>query len=265
MIRINKIIFGIIFLFTLTSCKANKKNSQENWSRIFTKHEATGTFVLYNLATEKFKYFNKTRADSGYIPASTFKILNSLIALETNSIADEHEIIKWDGSDKGWSKWNKDQNMETAISVSCVWFYQELAKRIGQDRMQHWIDSVQYGNRKMGGKVDSFWLQGDLRISANEQIPFLRKLIKNELPFATRNQKIVKKIMITDSTNNYMIHSKTGWGVNRTPQIGWLVGYVGKVNNTWIFAMNLDIRKKSDGKLRKEITYNILKAENIIE
>jgi len=145
-----------------------------------------------------------------------------------------------------------------------VWFYQELARRIGKNRMQFWIDSVKYGNQQMGSEIDDFWLAGDIGISAKQQVDFIAKLIKNELPFDKDNQKTVREILITDSTNSYTIHSKTGWGVRVKPQIGWYVGYVETQKNKWVFALNIDINSKSDLKYRKQITYEILRREGII-
>lgn len=254
------IFFVSLFIF---SC-GNSQRTGNDWGKFFNKNNTHGTFVLYNLKSKQYKIFNKARSETFYIPASTFKILNSLIALETKVIKNENEIIKWDGIDRGWSEWNKDQNMKSAIGVSCVWFYQELARKIGTARMRKWINKVKYGNQLMGGKVDNFWLEGDLKISAMEQINFLDRLVNNLLPFRQRNISIVKKIMITDSTSNYIIHSKSGWETKTNPQIGWLVGYVEKEQNIWIFAMNMDIGKKTDLKLRKIITYEILKSEKII-
>ena len=116
----------------------------------------------------------------------------------------------------------------------------------------------------MGGLIDNFWLEGDIRISAREQVHFIERLIKNDLPFSIKNQETVKKIMITDSTKNYVLHSKTGWAMRIKKQIGWFVGYVETKNNTWTFALNIDIKKKEDSKRRKQITYEILKREGII-
>lgn len=253
----------VLFSFLLTSCVSVKSHSKK-WSEYFSKENINGTFVLLDVNTDNYKYYNEDRADSSFIPASTYKILNSLIALETNAISNEDEIIKWDGIDKGWSAWNKDQNMKSAISISCIWFYQELARRIGKKKMQFWIDSVGYGNQQMGGNIDDFWLEGDIKISAREQVLFIKKLIENKLPFSIKNQEKVKQIMITDSTDTYIIHSKTGWGVHKSPQIGWLVGYVKNIVGEWIFALNIDIRNRSDLKYRKQIVYNILRKEGII-
>ena len=261
----NIILSTLILLQGLLTINAQADNSTKKWTPIFEKKNVNGTIVLYDISSGKSKVYNAERSDSAYMPASTFKLLNSLISLETNVINSVDDTIKWDNVDYGWDKWNADQTMRSAMPLSCIWFYQELARRVGIDNMQNWIDSVGYGNTKMGGHIDNFWLEGDLRISAKEQVMFIERLIKNELPFKIDNQNAVKEIMITDSTESYLLHSKTGWAMRIEKQIGWFVGYVETKDNTWIFALNIDIKNKKDSNLRKEITYEILKEEGIIE
>jgi beta-lactamase class D len=243
------------------SSSCNKTKQNEEWKHIFDKRNVKGTFVLKNTSTGNIKIYNFKRSDSAYLPASTFKILNSMIALQSTAIKSVDDTINWDGVERSWGAWNKDHTMRTAMPVSCVWFYQALARRIGKEQMQYWVNQVAYGNKNIGKEIDNFWLEGDIRISANEQLTFIERLINNELPFDKEIQETVKELMVTDSNEKYVMHSKTGW----TNQIGWNVGYIDTKNNRWIFAMNQDIIQKKDLKHRKEISYEILKAENIIE
>jgi len=249
----------LLVILISISCSQNKQN--EEWSKIFNKYNIQGTFVLKNISNNELKIYNIQRSDSAYLPASTFKILNSMIALQTSAINSINDTIKWDGIDKGWEPWNKDQTMKTAIPISCIWFYQELARRIGKEKMQIWVNKTDYGNKNIGKEIDNFWLEGNLRITAKEQILFLEKLINDELQFDKYIQETVKEIIVTDSTENYIIHSKTGW----SDQIGWNVGYIETGSNKWVFAMNIDIFGKEDAKFRKKITYEILRIEQIIE
>ena len=145
--------------------------------------------------------------------------------------------------DYEYKTWNKDQTMRSAFPVSCVWFYQELARRIGEKQMQKWINASNYGNKKIYNVIDRFWLDGNLEISASEQINFLEKLIKGELPFDKNIQKTAKEIMISDSTDDYIVHSKTGF----SKKIGWNVGYIETKENIWIFAMNIDMDNSKMG------------------
>ena len=257
--RLSKVFAFILAVVVLTQCGHHVEN--EKWKKIFEKYDAKGTFVLKNLSDNRMTVYNEKRSDSLYLPASTFKVLNSMIALQTSAIGSVDDTIKWDGEDKGWALWNRDHTMRSAMPVSCVWFYQDLAKRIGKEKMQLWINKVNYGNRNIEKKIDDFWLKGDLRITAKEQVAFIEKLIYNQLPFDDQIQEIVKEIMITDSTDTYTIHSKTGWA----KKIGWNVGYVQSKNNQWIFGMNMDLDDIKNAKFRKIITYEILRLEKIIE
>lgn len=252
-------IILILALFGLASCKQH--GSTDNWEKFFQENYVNGTFVLKNMNTNEPLIYNKERSNEEFVPASTFKILNSMIALQESSIANINDTIKWDGINRSFDLWNKDQTMKSALPISCVWFYQELARRTGKEKMQEWIDKTNYGNKKIENKIDRFWLDGNLAISANEQIDFLEKLVRNELPFDKDIQETVKGIMISDSTQNYIIHSKTGWSQN----IGWNVGYVETKDNVWIFALNIDMKNSSEGELRKTLTYDILKEQKIIE
>jgi len=258
--RIRKLTISLILIFVgLTSCNQNK--STDDWERFFHDNNVNGTFVLKDLNSNKKLIYNQERSNKEFVPASTFKILNSMIALQVSSIASVDDTIKWDGVDRGFKLWNKDQTMKSAFPISCVWFYQELARRIGQEKMLEWITKADYGNKKIKNKIDRFWLDGKLAISASEQIDFLEKLINDKLPFDKNIQKTVKNIMITDSTEKYVIHSKTGWSNN----IGWNVGYIETKNNVWIFAMNIDMNDIKMSNVRKKITYDILKEQKIIE
>ncbi|BDD05514.1 class D beta-lactamase [Aureibacter tunicatorum] len=249
----------ILLVISLVAC--NQNQSPKAWKEIFQANNATGTFVLKNLNTNTSQYYNKERSKKEFVPASTFKILNSMIALQASSINSINDTIKWDGVDRGYKPWNQNQTMQTAFPISCVWFYQELARKTGHKRMQEWITKADYGNKKIGNKIDNFWLEGELAISATGQIDFLEKLVKHELPFDTKIQETAKDLMITDSTENYVIHSKTGWSEN----IGWNVGYIESESNIWLFALNMDLHDIKMAKSRKSITYDILKEQKIID
>lgn len=261
----NFLATSLIIISNVLSLFAQNNNSSENWKPIFKKYNVKGTFVLYDISSQNSQIFNAERSDSSFLPASTFKILNSLIALENRIIKNEFDTIYWDGKERPIKNWNQDHTLKSAFSVSCVPCYQEIARRIGENRMQKWIDTVGYGNSKMGGQIDNFWLEGDLRISAKEQVTFIERLINNDLPFDTLIQERVKEIMISDSTDSYILHSKTGLVMRIPPPIGWFVGYIKSEKGTWIFALNIDINTKSDAKYRKQITYEILKNEGIME
>ncbi len=143
----------------------------------FKRRDIDGTILISSLNGEIEYLHNSNRAQKRFLPASTFKIPNTLIALEEGVIQNEKDIIEWDGEDKGWSQWNKDQSLETAFPLSCIWFYQELASRVGDKKYRSYLERMDYGNRKTGQDVKSFWLDGDLKISVFEQVQFLKNCI----------------------------------------------------------------------------------------
>ncbi len=240
--------------------KQIKWQERPDFGKYFQQAGVKGTFVLYDLKKDRYLVYNAKRTNTPYVPASTFKIFNSLVALETGVVKDENEVIKWDGVKREIPQWNQDHTMKTAIKVSAVWFYQELARRIGEKRMQNYINLTSYGNRDIGGGIDKFWLQGDLRISPKEQIDFLVKLHNNKLPFSPRAIAIVKNIITMEKTEDYVLRGKTGL----ESDVGWYVGYLEHNGNTYFFATQLDIAEPKDIKARIEITRNILKDMGLL-
>lgn len=242
---------------------------QTNASRfdaIFKEYAVKGCFVLYDSKADTFIRYNEKRCKQRFIPASTFKYLNSLIALETGVIRNEHDTIRWDGVQRFSPAWNRDHDLQSAFKVSAVWYYQELARRIGEKRMKEYIARVRYGNNDISGGIDAFWLQGGLRISPEEQIGFLRKLYNGTLPFSKRAMDIVKNISVAEETTNHTMHGKTGWAEIDGVNIGWYVGYVEKGGNVYFFASNIETKQVKDNfpQARTEITKKILKELEIL-
>jgi len=226
----------------------------------------TGTFLLYDLAADSFITVYGAAAGERLIPASTFKVLNSLVALETGVIGDEHTVIPWDGTVRERDILNRDHDLESALLYSVVPYYQELARRIGRERMQHYIDSVGYGNRDISGPIDLFWLQGQLNISPMEQIAFLVRLYRYDLPFSMRTMDIVRRILPREAGNDFVLRAKTGWAGRDSADVGWWIGWVERRNGTYFFATALraDHPRKDFPAARLSITRNILRVLGIL-
>ncbi len=256
------VLIAIVILLNPSLYSA--ENSEKELKELFSKRGVEGTILITSLKGDKIYSYNKKRAAERFIPASTFKIPNSIIALETGAVKSETELIKWNGKKHGYNQWNRDHTLETALPVSCVWFYQELARRVGTENYKKILKKIAYGNMNPGPVVDTFWLTGDLRISAEEQIKFLKKFYHNKLPFSKKHMDIVKKILIVKKGDNFIIRAKTGWAVFPEKQYGWYVGYVEKKDNVWFFALNIDFNKSSDNRYRKEIVMEALGKLGII-
>ena len=203
--------------------------------------------------------------ETGFIPASTSKVIHSLIFLDAGAVKDENEIIKWDGKPKWVKSWEQDLDLKTAFKVSAAWFYHEASKRMTREAMQKYYDLSNYGNRDTSGFGEIYWVKGNLRVTPKEQVEFLVRLHENRLPFSPQVIDKVKDIMVEEKTDKYTLRAKTGWSDAYTPQVGWWVGYVEKGKETYFFALEIDIKKNEDANLRKPIAKNILKQLKIID
>ncbi len=228
------VLFCLVTLSVFwSSCERDNIVTQNQWASIFKKYGVdSACFELADNNHDQILIYNLARASKRYSPASTYKIMNSLIGLETNVALDENLTLKWDGTVHSRVEWNKDMNMREAFKVSCVWYYQELARRIGRVEMQKYLDTVRYGNKRMGPNVDDFWLNDTLQISADEQVGFIKKLYFDKLPFSQRTQRIVRSLMLQEDSTHYKLYYKTGtnWTTvnNKDNILAWIVGFVEK-------------------------------------
>jgi beta-lactamase class D len=222
---------------------------------------------MLDVGANKHICYNKPQCEKRLSPCSTFKIPNSLIGLETGVVQDENHVFKWDGTRRPIEPWNQDHSLQSAISNSVVWYYQELAARVGEERMQKYLKAMHYGNEDISGGITKFWLQSSLQISANEQVDFLHRLYRDELPFSQRSMDIVKKMIILSETNKYIFRGKTGTGggkeINGQPTavLGWFVGYLVRKDNgkVYIFAVNMEGENGASGMRARGIAEAILK------
>jgi beta-lactamase class D len=248
--------------------------------------EYDATFVLWDDAGGHTLVCDAARAATPFLPASTFKIVNALVALEEGVMPSVDETLPWDGVDRGMPAWNADASLRTGMAASTVWFYQELARRAGHDRMQAWVDALGYGNRDIGGPedIDRFWLDGPLRVTALEQTALVSRLARRELPFSARSQDLVAEIMLRASSDDghVRLYGKTGAASLGVPETGamlptdqryregdagleptgWLIGWV-EVDGAGFYAFAFNMRLRSDDDLpRREALARALLAAN---
>jgi len=208
-----------------------------------------GAFVLYDLKRGRYVRYNEARCRERFSPFSTFKIPNSLIGLDSGVISDAEFVIRWDEKKYPaferdtlpFSAWWQDQTLRTAFKRSVVWYYRELALRVGEKRMKEYVGKIGYGNGDASGPLNGFWLRNSLKVSADEQVDFLRRFYKEELPVSKRSVGIVKEIMTLEETPDYRLSGKTGGGpLGENRFLGWFVGYVETKDNTYLFATEIE-------------------------
>jgi beta-lactamase class D len=234
-----------------------------DWERYFTQAGVTGTLVILEDGSRAAQVYDAARAATGFLPASTFKIPNSLIALETGVVSGPDTVFPWDGRKRFLDAWNRDLTLAEALRVSCVPVYQELARRIGQERMQWWVKALDYGNADIGEALDTFWLEGRLRISALEQVAFLQRLANGGLPLSQRTMDAVRDMLVEERAGAGVLRAKTGLTARESPNVGWWVGWVEKGGKRWFFALNIDSARLEDLEARKNVVKAVLAAEGM--
>ncbi|MHC1791500.1 class D beta-lactamase [Solidesulfovibrio sp.] len=235
-----------------------------DWQAHFDAAGVTGVMVIQKEGSPQILVSNAKRAATPYLPASTFKILNALIALDCGAVSGPDEVFPYDGQPRFLPEWNADLTLRQAFALSCVPVYQDIARRIGPTRMAKGVAAAGYGNADITGGIDRFWLEGGLRISALEQVAFLGRLNRHALPFNKDAMDTVLALMTVEQTPDHALLAKTGWATRATPQIGWYVGMVKRGPDTFSFALNIDIASPEQAKSRQTIARAILQAEGIL-
>lgn len=256
------------FLFMLSSCALKKAKIDNDIKKYFDERNVEGCFTMMDNSNGSIIVYNMAMDTTRYTPASTFKVVNSLVGLETGKILDEKMIIKWDGTTRPESSWNKDLSMKEAFKVSAVPYYQEVARRIGRDTIRRYLDSLSYGNKDISGPIDSFWLNNKLKISPDEQIGLMKRLYFDQLPFRKSVQQTVRDVMLQEDNTAYKLSYKTGWGFDeQNNSLGWLVGWIEENRHVYFFATLLKSKDRNyDMKAtRLAVTKDILKHYGFFE
>lgn len=239
------------------------------------------TLVIVEPSSGRRLVCNPTRAATRFIPASTYKIPHTLIALETQAVASIDETFSWDSRDRGVPVWNRNLTVKEAVAVSAVWVFQAIATRIGSNTEHEWLETLQYGNEDVGKTSDlqNFWLSGPLTISADEQVDFLTRLVGRELPVSeTTSAQTIQALHVSETADGHPIYGKTGAmlpidndGFLRTSdssllpakieKTGWFVGWIDRPQSEGgpiYFAHNLDLSLPDAMSARTRSVYVLL-------
>jgi beta-lactamase class D len=231
--------------FCVASCTSKEKKAdpirQNAFESIFDTSSFEGSILIWDYHQGMYYSNDFERSATGFLPASTFKIPNSIIALETGNANLDDFIFRWDGERRAFNSWEKDLTLKEAFRVSCVPCYQELARLAGVDTMQHYLKKLAYPGMQFDeSSLDKFWLEGPSAISPFEQVDFLKRFYFKELPISDQTWTDMKEIMLLESSPDYRLSAKTGLAMRDAPFIGWLVGYWEEGDQLYFFATNLE-------------------------
>lgn len=276
----NSLYLFVVF-FAISACKNKvehkkkeivnveiKKIIEPEFQKIINDKNVTGAVLIYDLKKNTYYSNDFDWATIGRLPASTFKIPNSIIALELGIVKNDSTLFAWNGEKRAYKIWEQDLILKQAFHYSCVPCYQEIARKVGVNRMQNLLDKLEFGNMKFDtATIDNFWLEGNSKINQFEQINFLKRLYESKLPISKKTEGIMKKMMLVKDTENFKLRGKTGLSVRSGKRNGWFVGYLEKNKNVYFFATNIepniDTNPNLFTKARKEITIEAFK--NIIK
>lgn len=278
-----KVIYIIPILIGLFSCTGKKTESDKKeikvvereiivpqFEKIIDSANVEGAILIYDLKNDKYYSNDFNWAKKRNLPASTFKITNSIIALETGVVENDSTLLKWNGEKRRFKNWEQDLILRDAFHFSCVPCYQEIARKVGENKMNKFLKKLDYGNMKVdSSNLDLFWLEGESSITQFQQIDFLKRLYQSELPISERTEMIMKRMIVIEDTDDYKLSGKTGWSIRNGNNNGWFVGYVETQSKIYFFATNVEPKQQFDMNMfpmiRKDVTFKAFEQMKIIK
>ena len=261
-------VLKLFVLFFVTSlCRADQRSpflvTQDLIKKAFNRTE--GCFIMITRSTGNMICFNPQGCLEKLPPFSTFKIWNTLIGFETGLLEKADDpFYKWDGETRFIPEWNKDLTLREAFTVSCVPAFQELARQIGEEKMQFWINKLNYGDHDISLGIDRFWIpkpgEKSILISPLQQAELILTLASGNLPISKQSEELLETLMLVREDEEFSLYGKTGSGIDENGKfnLGWFVGYLKRNRNIHAFAC---VVKGPDrkGKDAREIVETVFK------
>lgn len=242
-----------------------KRVIKDEFKTILDSAGVSGAIVIHDLTKDSLYSNNFAKAREGYLPASTFKITNSIIGLEMGILDIDTTLFRWDGKKRMFPIWEQDLNLEDAFHKSCLPCYQELSIQIGVDSMQYYLDKLDYMEYSIdSSNLSNFWIKGDAKVTALTQMDFLQRFYQKSLPISKSTQETMQKMMVIQSTKDYKLSGKTGWATTNNTDLGWFIGHIETKNHTYVFATNIKPRSDFNMDLfletRKQVVFDALRV-----
>lgn len=259
-----------LYLFCHACAPATLFQTNNSIQQILDEHFLDGAVVLFDEKENKFISNNFDKANQRRLPASTFKIPNTIIGLETGIIAGSAHIFPWDSVPRSMDMWNAVLPLRQGFQRSCVPCYREVARQIGTTRMVDYLSKLSFGDMIVSDEnLDIFWLRGTSGISAMEQVDFLRRLKDGLLPIDEGTRAILLDILYREEENGVRISGKTGWAASEDDHQGWYVGFAEKDSHTYYFATSVQPRDSFDMSdfpaVRIRVTEEVLSVLGVTE
>ncbi len=242
-----KVITILILLFVGCQSTPPGPDPAKGAVKYFSGQE--GCFLLYNVKTKAFdKIIGDENCKKEYSPCSTFKVPLAVMAFDAKALKDENVVLKWDGKKDEREVANRDHNAKTWMSDSIVWFSQRLTKKLGVKKVQGYLDGFNYGNRDLRAGITEAWLVRPssngpaLKITAYDQVEFMKKLWADQLPASPRAMKVARELTFLEtSPKGFQLNGKTGsnfFDENKKVNLGWFIAHLQKGDQEYIAVAN---------------------------
>jgi len=258
--------FGVFFSCSSPNHEVKSKLPvpiEKQFQTLLDTGSVKGSILIFDVNKSKYYSNDLEYAKTSHLPASTFKIPNSLIALELGIVETDTSTILWDGKKRRFKIWEQDLSFRDAFHFSCVPCYQEIAAKVGVERMVDYTNKFEFGKMVLDSNtLTNFWLEGNSGINQFQQIEFLKSFEGSQLQISDRTENIMKRMMLITKNDSIELRGKTGWSNFEKVNNGWYVGYLKRQENTYYFATNIKpengLKLNTFAERRKTITYDAL-------
>ena len=227
------IVLGLLY----SACTPNNVKTDEAIVKIMDSANVTGSFALMENGSGQFTITNlSSYKDSSYAPLNTFFAVPALVGL-----------------DKGYINLS-DTNL---VSFDSVNYYSQLITKIGRTSMLKTIDTLKYGKGIISADSTMYWSNNSLKITADEQLGFIKQLYFTKLPFQKKSQESFRKMILKEDNTNYKLSYIDAIDIEK--RNSWIIGYVEENKHPYFFVLNTHSIKSPSAK-----TNNIALLKNIL-
>lgn len=256
----NSLLF-LILAAVFFSCNPNNAKIDNSLKKYFDSAQVQGSFAFLNNQIGDIHVYNMKIDTLRVSPGGTFKIAETLIGVETARLTDGSTVLKNTGDSS-----TRGITLKEAFDQNNLAFFQDLAKKIGPDTMQIWMDSLKYGNMKTQ-PFDSFWINGQLKISPDEQLGLMYKIYFDQLHFQKYAQDIVRQLMLKEDNTLYKLSYTTSEAMDGNQPLAWICGWIEENRHVYFFVsvIKSEQQKEDLQKVVLRITKNILSAKGFFK
>lgn len=233
----------------------------------FADYGHSGSFLLQRDGKAVQVVHGGDRVDAALRPASTFKVLVALVALQTGTLRDADEVVPWNGKRyPNQPQWERDMSLREAMQTSSESFFGVLANRIGRERLATWVQRLQYGNGRIGEVPAQAWHDGVLTVTARQQLDFIDRVRRGALPVSPAHIATVKAAMADGEVDGRRIYGKTGTRLDRDGTgNAWWIGWVeGGGKPATSFVLGIDLKSGDDRAKRIALGKQLLRDNGVL-